>query len=43
MYTKGENMIKIKYWGERIAGYAPALPHNPIGCSEMLCPFLVHG
>ena len=32
-------MPKIEYWGERIAGYAPALPKFIMGHSEKLCLF----
>ena len=32
---------RIEYRGEVLSGYVPDLPMNPVGCSEMLCPFLI--
>nr|DAD89768.1 MAG TPA: hypothetical protein [Siphoviridae sp. ctWDo30] len=32
-------MPKIEYWGERIAGYVPALPELVTRHSEELCLF----
>lgn len=33
-------MKLIGHRGERIAGYAPALPESSLGCGEMPCPLV---